>query len=70
MHTSQPLGTRYKKSLTHGVYAMENKDTKTDYHEDFRVGDQKWEMIETTIGIILLLLLLLFDIHIHYFLYM
>ena len=31
---------------------MENKDTKTDYQEVVRPGDQKWEMVEITIGII------------------
>ena len=39
---------------------MESKDTKTDYQVVLRVGDQKWEMVEITIGII-------FEIHIHYF---
>ena len=34
------------------VYTMENKDTKTDYQEVVSVGDQKWEMVEITIGII------------------
>ena len=37
-----------------GVYAMENKDIKTDYQEVFRVGEQKSEMVEITIGIIFL----------------
>ena len=31
---------------------MENKNTKTDYEEVVRVGDQKWEMVEITITII------------------
>ena len=31
---------------------MENKDTKTDYQEVVGAGDQKWEMVEITIGII------------------
>ena len=30
---------------------MENKDTKTDYQEVVRVGDQKLEMVEITITI-------------------
>ena len=37
-----------------GVYAMENKDIKTDYQKVFRVGEQKSEMVEITIGIIFL----------------
>ena len=44
---------------------MESNDTKTEYQEVVRVGDQKWEMVEITIGIILFK----FEIHIHYFLY-
>ena len=35
-----------------GVYTMENKDTNTDYQKVVRVGDQKWEIVETTFGII------------------
>ena len=31
---------------------MENNDTNTDYHKFVRVGDQKWEIVEITIGII------------------
>ena len=46
---SQPLATRYeifflphKKNICEwGVYAMENKDTKTEYQEVVRVGGQK-----------------------------
>ena len=30
---------------------MENKDTNTDYNKFFRVGDQKWEIVEITNGI-------------------
>ena len=30
---------------------MENKDTKTDYQEVVRVGNQKLEMVEITIRI-------------------
>ena len=45
---------------------MENKDRKTDYQQVVRVGDQKWEMVEMTIGIFFVCL---FEIHIHYFLY-
>ena len=30
---------------------MENNDTNTDYHKFVRVGDQKWEIVEITIGI-------------------
>ena len=40
---------------------MEKKDTNTDYQKVVRVGDQKWEIVETTFGIIFLL-----EIHIHY----
>ena len=43
---------------------MENKDTNTDYQKVVRVGDQKWEIVDTTFGI-----MFLFEIHIHYFLY-
>ena len=31
---------------------MENNDTNTDYHKFVRLGDQKWEIVEITIGII------------------
>ena len=31
---------------------MENNDTNTDYHKFVRVGEQKWEIVEITIGII------------------
>ena len=41
---------------------MENKDTKADYQKVVMTGDQKWEMVASTIGIIFL-----FEIHIHYF---
>ena len=44
---------------------MENKTAKTDYEEVVRAGDQKWEMVEITFRIFFL-----FEIHIHYFLYM
>ena len=30
---------------------MENKDTNTDYNKFFRVGGQKWEIVEITNGI-------------------
>ena len=30
---------------------MENKDTNTDYQKFVRVGDQKGEILEITIGI-------------------
>ena len=30
---------------------MENKDTNTDYQKFVRVGDQKWEILDITIGI-------------------
>ena len=43
---------------------MENKDTNTDYQRVVRVGDQKWEIVETTFEIIFL-----FEIFIPYFLY-
>ena len=43
---------------------MENKDTNTDYQKVVRVGDQKWEIVETTFGIIFL-----FEILILSFLY-
>ena len=41
---------------------METKDTKTDNQEVVIAGDQKWEIVESTIGIIFL-----FEIHIDYF---
>ena len=60
---------QYKKYLWLGgrgeVYTIENKDAKTDYQELVRVGDQKWDMVKITVGIISFL----FEIHIHYFLY-
>ena len=31
---------------------MENKDTNTDYQKIVRIGGQKWEIAETTFGII------------------
>ena len=31
---------------------MENNDTNTDSHEFVRLGDQKWEIVEITMGII------------------
>ena len=43
---------------------MENKDTNTYYQKVIRVGEEKWEIVEITIGIIFL-----FEISIHYFLY-
>ena len=69
---SKPLATRHKTFLAlhkknicgwEGVYTMENKDKKTDYQKVVRVGDQKWEIVETTFRIIFL-----FEICIHYFL--
>ena len=48
-----------------GVYTMENKDTKTDYQEVVRVGDQKWEMVEITIRIIFFCLRFIFTIFIY-----
>ena len=35
-----------------GVYTMEDKDTNTDCQKFVRVGDQKWDIVEITIGII------------------
>lgn len=45
---------------------MENKDTSTDYQKFVGVRDQKWEVVEITIGIFFFLL----EIYIHYFLYL
>ena len=48
---------------------MENKDTKTDYQEFVRVGDQKWEMVEIIIRIFFFFFfffLRFIEIHIHY----
>ena len=50
-----------KKNQLH--ITMETKETKTDNQEVVIAGDQKWEMVESTIGIIFL-----FEIHIDYFL--
>ena len=36
------------------LYTMENKDTKADYQEVVRVGNQKWGIVETAIRIIFL----------------
>ena len=44
---------------------MENNDTKTDYQEIVRAGDQMWEMVEITIGIIFFVCL--FEIHVPIF---
>ena len=33
------------------VYTMENKDANTDCHKFAMAGNQKWEIVETTIGI-------------------
>ena len=35
-----------------GLYTMENKDANTDYQKVVRVGNQKSEIVEITIGII------------------
>ena len=45
-----------------GVYAMENKDTNTDYQKVVRVGDQKWEIVETTSTVIFFCLRFVFTI--------
>ena len=45
---------------------MENNDTKTDYHKFVRLGDQKLEIVEITMGIIFFSFLL--KICINYFL--
>ena len=44
---------------------MENKDTSSDYQKFVGVRDQKWEVVEITIGIFFFLL----EIYIHYFYY-
>ena len=59
------LATTKKIFLGGGVYTMENKDTNTEYQRIVRVGDQKWEIVEFTMGIFFLLL---FEIRIQYFL--
>ena len=72
---SQPLATRYEKNFlaSHkknvwvgGEYTMENRDTNTNYQKVVRVWDQKWEIVEITIGITVLFEILL---HYIYFLY-
>ena len=60
---SKPPSYKTQGEGVGGVHTMENKDTNTDYQKIVRVGDQKWEIVESTFGIIL------FEIHIHYFLY-
>ena len=40
-----------------GVYAMENKDTNTDYQKLVSLGDQKWEIIKLQLELLLLFLL-------------
>ena len=44
-----------------GVYTMENS-TNTDYHRFIRVGEQKWETVEITNGIIFFYLRFAFTI--------
>ena len=39
-----------------GVYTMENKETKTDYQELVKTGDQKCDMVEITIRTIFFVL--------------
>ena len=41
---------------------MENKDTNTDYQMFARVGDQKWEIVEITVGFIFFCLRLVFTV--------
>ena len=48
---SPPLPPQKKYLWVGGVYTMENKDTNTKYEKLVRVGDQKWEILEITIGI-------------------
>ena len=53
---------------------MENNDTNIDYHKFVTVGDQKREIVEITIGIIVffgffVFVFFLLEIFIHYFLY-
>ena len=47
------------------AYTMENKDTNTDYQKVIGLGDDKWNIVEITIGIICLFV---WDLY-HYFLY-
>ena len=47
---------------------MENKDTNMDYQQIVMVGNEKWGIVEITIGIIFFAWDL--EIRIHYFLYM
>ena len=77
LKSSQSLATKHEKKIAPppptkkhicglgGVYNMENKDTNTDYQKFVRVGDQKWEIAEITIGVIVFA----WDFAIHYFLY-
>ena len=48
---------------------MENNDANTDYHKFVRLGDQRWEIVEITIGIIFFFFFFVLKICIQYFLY-
>ena len=62
MKFSLPLATRHKKNLPltknicgegeRGSITMENKDANTDYPKFGSLCNQKWEIVEITIGII------------------
>ena len=45
-----------------GVYAMENKDTNTDYQKVVGVGDQIWEILEITIEIFFFFFLIFYSV--------
>ena len=75
MKSSQHLVTRHGKKNSPpqkqylwlgGVYTIENKDTNTDYQKFVRVADQKWEIVEITVGIIFFCLRFLFTIYKEY----
>ena len=61
MKFSQPLAAKYKQILSSSkkiflgrgstVYTMDNKDANIEYQTVVGVGDQKWEIVEITIGI-------------------
>ena len=50
-HMQTKNSPSWKHICEWGVYAMENNDTNTDYQKCNSLGDQKWEIVEITIGI-------------------
>ena len=50
-HTILTLPEGGSEGVGGRVFTMKNKDANTDYQKVVRVGDQKWEIVEFTIGI-------------------